>query len=196
MTSIDNYKQEELTIEAGKAQLSVIIYFLPFLLLFGLPYFLIWRNNLTIQNYINPIKDLGQWTIVIIFSSMIMGIILHELIHGLTWSIFAKNGLKSMKYGVIWKWLTPYCHCKEPLLVKEYIIGALMPAIILGFIPSIMAIFTGNITLILFGLFFTMAAGGDFMIINILRKEAMDSLVQDHSSKIGCYIYRPINSNL
>jgi uncharacterized membrane protein YvlD (DUF360 family) len=101
-----------------------------------------------------------------------------------------------MKYGVIWKWLTPYCHCKEPLLVKEYIIGALMPAIILGFIPSIMAIFTGNITLILFGLFFTMAAGGDFMIINILRKEAMDSLVQDHSSKIGCYIYRPINSNL
>ena len=176
--------------------MSVIIYFLPFLLLFGLPYFLIWRNNLTIQNYINPIKDLGQWTIVIIFSSMIMGIILHELIHGLTWSIFAKNGLKSMKYGVIWKWLTPYCHCKEPLLVKEYIIGALMPAIILGFIPSIMAIFTGNITLILFGLFFTMAAGGDFMIINILRKEAMDSLVQDHSSKIGCYIYRPINSNL
>ncbi len=195
MTNIDNYRQEELTINAWKAQLSSILYFLPFLLLFGLPYFQIWGNNTTFENFRTSILYLGQWTTVIIFSSIVIGIVLHELIHGLTWSIFAKNGLKSMKYGVIWKWLTLYCHCKEPLLVKEYIIGALMPAAILGFIPSILAIFTGNIALILFGLFFTMAAGGDFMMINILRKESMNSLVQDHPSKIGCYIYRPIKSN-
>ena len=195
MTNLDNYKQEELTIHPGKAQLSAIIYFVPFLILFGLPYFLIWRTNLTIDHYKSTIVELGQWTTIIIFSSIILGIVLHELIHGLTWSIFAESGLKSIKFGVIWKWLTPYCHCKEPLLVKEYIIGASMPAIILGIIPSIFAIITGNLVLILFGLFFTLAAGGDFMMINILRKEPMNNLVQDHSSKIGCYVYRPINGN-
>jgi hypothetical protein len=80
--------------------------------------------------------------------------------------------------------LTPYCHCKEPLKVKYYILGAITPAIILGFIPSILAILIGNIGLLIFGILFTMAA------INLIRKENMNELVQDHPSEAGCYSYR------
>lgn len=104
------------------------------------------------------------------------------------------KGFKSIKFGVISKYLTPYCHCKEPLLVNHYITGAIMPAIILGIIPSVLSIITGYPGLFMFGLFFTFAAGGDFMIIDILKKEPMNNLVQDHPSKIGCYIFRPNNS--
>ena len=88
--------------------------------------------------------------------------------------------------------LTPYCHRKEPLNVSQYMIGAIMPAIILGFIPLILAIFIGNLGLLIFGMFFTLAAGGDFLIINLIRKENKDDLVQDHPSEAGCYIYRKI----
>jgi hypothetical protein len=99
-----------------------------------------------------------------------------------------------MKFGVLWKTLNPYCHCQEPLRVRQYIIGAITPAIILGFIPSILAIVIGNLELLLFGMFFTMAALGDFLIINLLRKENKSDLVQDHPSEAGCYIYRKIEA--
>lgn len=121
-----------------------------------------------------------------------MGIVLHELIHGITWAKFAKEGFKSIKFGVLWKMLTPYCHCKEALNVKQYIIGALTPAIVMGIVPSIIAIIIGDFGLLIFGMFFTMAAAGDFLIINLIRKENSSDLVQDHPSEVGCYIYRKI----
>jgi len=88
--------------------------------------------------------------------------------------------------------LTPYCHSKEPLKVRHYIFGAITPAIFLGIIPAVIAILTENIGLLIFGIIFTMAASGDFLVINLLRKENRDSLVQDHPSEVGFYIYRKI----
>jgi hypothetical protein len=121
------------------------------------------------------------------------GIILHELIHGLVWARFAKNGFKSIRFGVMWKMLTPYCHCKEPLKIKHYIIGASMPGILLGIIPSSIALFNGNFSLLLFGILFTVSACGDLLIIHLLRKEKMDDLALDHPSEVGCFVYRKIN---
>jgi hypothetical protein len=68
--------------------------------------------------------------------------------------------------------------------------GAIMPAIILGFIPAVLSIVLGSVFLLVFGIFFTMAAIGDFMIINLIRKESSNSMVLDHPSEAGCYIYR------
>lgn len=187
----ETYKREELTINMLQAQLSVLIYFVPSIILFGLPYYFIWGDRLTMQSYRNMFVGLSSWTPALIFGIIVLGVILHEFIHGVTWAKFAKNGLKSIKYGVLWQFLTPYCHCEEPLLVKHYIIGAFMPGLVLGFFPSFIALITGSLSLILLGLFFIITASGDFMIINILRKESMDSLVQDHPKKIGCYIYKP-----
>ncbi|UIR56395.1 DUF3267 domain-containing protein [Sphingobacterium sp. SRCM116780] len=190
MTNLDNYKKDELTINPGKAQILGILYAVPFVLLFASIYYLVWGSSILENPFIYFKNVFGNASLLIIVGGMIVGIVLHELIHGITWSQFAKNGLQSMKFGVIWKYVTPYCHCKEPLLLKHYIIGALMPAIILGFIPSIIAILLGHYGLLVFGLFFTFAAGGDFMMTNLLRKEPMNNLVQDHSSVIGCYVYR------
>jgi hypothetical protein len=62
----------------------------------------------------------------------------------------------------------------------------------MGVVPSIVAITIGNPGLLLFGMFFTIAAAGDLMIINLLRKENSYDLTQDHPSEAGCYIYRKI----
>lgn len=103
------------------------------------------------------------------------------------------QGFKSIKFGILWKMLTPYCHCREALNVKQYIIGAFTPAIFLGIVPSLVAIATGNFGLLIFGIFFTVSAGGDFLVINLIRKENSTDLVQDHPSEAGCYIYRKID---
>lgn len=113
------------------------------------------------------------------------GIIVHELLHGLTWAIFASNGLKSIRFGVKWKFLTPYCHCKEPLKVKHYKLGGAMPLIVMGIIPSIIGIISGNGGFLGFGIFFTWAAGGDIIALYMLRKLDNDMYVSDHPEKMG-----------
>jgi hypothetical protein len=191
--SLDKYKQEELTIDPVKANINAILLTIPIGLLIAAPYYLIWKDKYTLQNiktYIALNKGWLAYSAPIIIGVMIIGIVLHELIHGITWSRYAKRGFNSIKFGVLWKMITPYCHCKEPLLIRHYIIGGIMPAVVLGFLPSIIAMITGKLFLLIFGLFFTTAAAGDFMIINTLRKENMNDLVQDHPSKIGCYIFR------
>ena len=192
MTNLANYRQEELTLHAGKTELLGLFYPLPFVAIIVLMYYLVWGESSFISPYIYFKSFFGNMSSIILLAVIIVGIIVHEFIHGFTWAQFATEGLKSMKYGVIWKYLTPYCHCKEPLLVKHYITGGIMPAIILGFIPSIIAIIIGGYGLLLFGIFFTFAAGGDFIIVSMLLKQPASNLVQDHPTKVGCYVHRDV----
>jgi hypothetical protein len=190
---MENYTQEEFTIDVSKVQIGAILYTAPFLLLFSGFFFLIWKDSYDIIGLQMRIATFGVKLHFISLVIIIVGIIVHELIHGICFAYFAKNKFKSIKFGVIWKWVTPYCHCKEPLTIKACIIVAAMPGIVLGFLPCIFSIFLGNLGLLLFGLFFTLAAGGDFMMIFKLRKEPIDNLYQDHPDKIGGIVYRKNN---
>lgn len=182
-----------MTFDLMKANLYAVVAIFPILVLYGIPFFLLWRNSfskIALKNFIHK-YNFGFWgnwiSILLIFT---LGIIIHELIHGITWAKYANNGFKSIRFGILWKMLTPYCHCTEPLKVKNYITGAIMPALILGFLPFIYSLAMGNVLWLVFGIFFTMAAVGDFMIINLIRKENMNSYVLDHPSEVGCYIFR------
>ena len=56
----------------------------------------------------------------------------HELLHGLGWSLNCKNRWNSIAFGVMWSSLTPYCHCKKPLSFSSYSMGLYLPFCILG----------------------------------------------------------------
>lgn len=191
MQELKNYNKEKLIINLVWANIFGVLILLPIVLLYGIPYYLLWHSKIDFNNLFGGLglKEIS-FSGLYIFGILLFGIIAHELIHGITWSLFTRNGFKSIKFGVLWKMLTPYCHCKEPLRVRQYIIGAVAPAIFLGFVPAVLAIFIGNFGLLVFGIVFTMAAAGDFLIINLLRNENKDDFVQDHPSEAGCYIYR------
>jgi len=164
---------------------------IPLTIVYVLTYFLIWGDGLSKESMASFLdQSFFPSNRIIAIAAVIIGIIIHELIHGITWAKYTEQGFKSIKFGVMWKMLTPYCHCKEPLKIKHYILGASMPGIILGIIPSIYAIATGNIAILVFGWFFTLAAGGDLIMVILLRKENPNDFVQDHPSEMGCYIYR------
>lgn len=127
---------------------------------------------------------------LLLIVSMIIGIILHELIHGLTWALFVNGGIRAIKFGFLKKYLTPYCHCKGYLKVRHYIAGAVMPAIILGILPTLWAFINGSIMIFFLGVYFIVAASGDFLIIFLLRSENFNSYVKDHESLPGCIVYK------
>lgn len=189
---LEGYSKELRIINLVKANIFAIFAMFPIVLIYGIPYYLVWSKNFTFVSFREVIRHnyIGVFgSTISILLVMVFGIIIHELIHGITWARYTKNGYKSIKYGVLWKMLTPYCHCKEPLLVKQYIIGAITPGIILGLFPAIYSILTGNIGFLIFGIMFTIAALGDLLIINLLRKENMNSFVLDHPSEAGCFIF-------
>ncbi|MBE7635139.1 MULTISPECIES: DUF3267 domain-containing protein [Tenacibaculum] len=197
MNNLENYKKTKLTIDTDKASISAILMLIPIALIYGLPFFLINDNELVLTNYKSFLIKIELYLGMFAFPTLILffsftGIIIHELIHGITWSLFSKKGLKSIKYGVLWKKLTPYCHCKEPLLLKNYILGAIMPAVILGIIPAVYSIISGNLVIFGFAIFFTMGAIGDFLIIKLIIKENRNSFALDHPSELGCFIYHKI----
>ena len=82
----------------------------------------------------------------------------------------------------------PYCHCDEPMRIPGYMMGAMMPCVILGIIPSIVALLIGNLPLLAWGIFFIAAAAGDIWMTWLLTKENPKSMVLDHPSEAGFYI--------
>lgn len=187
---LPGYVREKRTIDLGKANGVALLGVLPITVVYVLPFYLLWGHRYTWDGVKAAMEGgtatAGVWGLAMLLA----GIVVHELIHGLTWSMYTKRGFRSIRFGVLWKMLTPYCHCKEPLRVRHYIIGALMPAIILGFAPALLAMALGSAKLLVFALFFTVAAMGDFMIIQLIRKEPEGTLVLDHPSEAGCYVFR------
>lgn len=160
---------------------AIILFVVVFIVLLG-AYFLIWGNE-------SPNDEKSRLMNVVFVVCLFVGIIVHELIHGFFWALYAPSGFKSISFGVIWKMLTPYCHCSEPLKVKHYSVGALAPLVILGVIPAIVGIAIASLTVTIFGAVFIASAAGDIMVAWRLRKEAAENTVLDHPTEAGYIVY-------
>ncbi|WP_297983987.1 DUF3267 domain-containing protein [uncultured Chryseobacterium sp.] len=182
----DNYIKELKTINLAKANVVAIGYLVVFAVLFGFLYFLVWGPEF--KSYFFNFKKK-----VFLFIPLLMfffGIIVHELVHGVFFAKFAEHGWKSVKFGVLWKMLTPYAHCKEPLKIKHYKIAVLAPLVLVGLLPALVGVILGDAILTIFGILMSGSAAGDIMIYNIIKKENPEDYVQDHPSEAGCWIYR------
>lgn len=182
MEEINMQNARKVAIDITKANVVAVVIMLLAAIIFIVPFFIIWKNR--------PIEELfstgSNWGLFFLF--MIVGIVVHELIHGITWACFAKSGWKSISFGVMWKLLTPYCHCSEPMRKHPYMLGAMMPFVILGVLPAILGLVICSLPVVVWGVFFIAAAAGDIWMTWLLTKEPGDCLVLDHPSEAGFYI--------
>lgn len=153
---------------------------LPFIIAFGLG----WGWRAALDGF-----DAFFGTFGLFWLAVLGGIVVHELLHGFTWMVAGRKPLQAMKYGVQWKTGTPYAHSTEPLPAWAYRLGVLMPALVLGFAPMLAGLATANGWLLFFGVIFTIAAGGDFLVLWLLRGVDGRSLVADHPENAGCFVY-------
>ena len=116
---------------------TAIILVLATFILFGLPFIWLWPQWSSISEWISFFNEMWFYVVVIIF----LGMVLHELIHAISWLQYCKKKFKSIEIGMQWNDFTPYCHCKETLKVWQYAIGCALPGIILGLIPAILSLF-------------------------------------------------------
>jgi hypothetical protein len=173
---------EEHTISIDKANIIALVLIIPVTLIYALPYYLLWHENI--------FSCLKLINLAIFLISLPVGIILHELLHGVTWALFSPIGFRSVSFGIKWQYLTPYCHCSEPLKVWQYIVGGLMPLIFMGILPATYSLLIGNKLLMFFAMFFTWTSGGDIQVVWMLRKFGKNQLVMDHPNDPGFFVIK------
>ena len=188
MKDINIENGRKVTINIAKANVFAIVLMLVSGIVLLVPYIMIWRDHWAAGNA-DKFFDTLPFHSVLFLILMVVGIVVHELIHGITWACFAPSGWRSISFGVIWKMLTPYCHCNEPMRPRPYIIGALMPLIVLGIIPAVICLISGSLFLLLWSIIFIAAAGGDIWMAWLLTKESPDCTVLDHPSEAGFYVF-------
>lgn len=180
------YTEKDMTIGVVYANVMAVLLALPFAVLFGV-LFLVLR-----ENAVGEILSLLEMNIIIllVLFIVIMAVltVAHELIHGITWSFFAKKGFKAISFGYIAEYMTPYCTCDEPFGKTQYITGVLMPTIVLGIIPMTISLFTGSAALLAIGALMVFAGGGDLTIaLKLLgfSPEGKEALYIDHPYDVG-----------
>jgi Putative zincin peptidase len=181
--------KKDLSISAGKATILSFAFGLPVACLLLAIYF--WRWGAA-QYFNSASPQLFLYSFIGVIATLIIGSVVHELIHGLSWSFFAHVPLKAIEFGFQWQALTPYVHYPEPMDVSAYRLGESMPLIILGLLPSVIGIITGNGWSIFFGFLFTLAASGDMLVLWLIRCVRRGQLVQDHPTRVGCYLIEKV----
>ncbi|HKG53302.1 MAG TPA: DUF3267 domain-containing protein [Anaerolineales bacterium] len=128
------------------------------------------------------------WSSVLLIVVVLLGVVFHELIHGISWMIFGHKPFAALKFGFQWKTFTPYAHLTEPVDVSAYRLGAFMPGFILGILAYLFSLVFHNGNLFWFSLIHTSAAGGDWLILWLIRNVQSGRQVEDHPTRAGCYV--------
>ncbi|MGD2035122.1 MAG: DUF3267 domain-containing protein [Bacteroidales bacterium] len=170
----------EYTLSVEKVSIRTMLLIIPVVIIYALPFYLVWGKNV--------LTELRFRSLLFLFVFIVLGIVIHELLHGIVWAVFSKHGFRSVHFGIKWEYLTPYCHCTEPLKVWQYVAGGLAPLLFMGLIPGIMAMFNGNALWMFFAIFFSVAAGGDIQAVWMLRKFHGNQIVCDHPEELGFII--------
>ncbi len=118
-------------------------------------------------------------------------ILLHEGIHAVAWKLASGLTWSMFTFGILWKTLTPYCHCKAPMPARPYRIGAIMPFIVTGLLPWGISLTTGDAELAVASALLISGAGGDLYVLWSVRDLPDTVLLQDHDAQAGCVVLWP-----
>ena len=183
----EGYERHDLTVSVSKANWLGFVMSMPFVLvLMGL------LTLLTPMDYEEWDMAEASFFPLVVVAIVLLLTVLHELIHGAVFGWFAPHRYKAIQFGVIWSMLTPYCACIEPLTRRQYIWGAAMPTIIVGFLPAFIAIAMNDWGWFVIALLMVIGGGGDMLIIWKLmtfRVSGKEALFCDHPTLPGLVAY-------
>ena len=177
------YHRKDLVVDIRKAYVGAILWVVPFAVLFiGL------YNLLGCRPYAELDGLLGLTAFILLSFALIF---VHEALHGVTFAAFAPHRFRNIEFGVIWKYMTPYCTCLEPLHRFGYFLALLMPFLVLGLLPCVISLFTGSIVCMIIGLLMISGAGGDLTILAKLLSfptKGKEVLYVDHPTECGSIV--------
>lgn len=111
----------------------------------------------------------------------------HELAHAISFMVFGKATWKDIEYGFNRTAMSFYLHCKVGIPIKAYRAAVLLPVII-GTIPLVWGLATGNMLIYALGMLAFVSGYGDILVLWVLKDAPADLVVKDHPEKLGCLV--------
>lgn len=137
----------------------------------------------------------GRWSVsgfLGLIALLMVGLLLHEAVHLAGYRIFGRvgPGVAGFQFGRAA--LAPQIRCAVPIRAADYRRILLLPALVLGILPGLVAFFTGSWPLLIWSVWMLVAAGGDFIGLWAIRGLPADTPVAAHPKRVGCLIYEPV----
>ncbi|HOU12755.1 MAG TPA: DUF3267 domain-containing protein [Anaerolineae bacterium] len=188
------YDRQDYSIPMAKANWYALFMLVPIMVGLGVLYVAVWGYQQPVNEFLALLGKPARLLMgnVLLIGILIAGTVLHELIHALTWRLVGRKRWSAIRFGFQWRTLTPYTHLREPLPVWAYRIGTWMPGFLTGIVPAVYGLASGNVWITFLGGAFICAAGGDALILWLLRGVDKTALVEDHPTQAGCYILREL----
>ena len=180
------YVKKDFSFSPGTAYAYIILFLIPAAALL-LYIYAIRFSGKAIQISLSGLTDL------IMLALFGLGFLLlttaHELLHALAAIIFCQAKRKDIRFGVIWKVLTPYTHCTLPMTPAQYKIVLFLPNIVLGILPYILSLVIGSPLMYWYASLMLLGGLGDLFIYIQTTRLPAEALIIDHPSKIGFLAY-------
>lgn len=186
---VQSKKGTEIMVSGNKINkygiLAAILFTVPILLLFR------WIHG----------EDMAHVSLLIFWSCALAGFGVNLLLHALFFGIFSPKGFRSISF-VKHKGGIRFCHCNEPIRMWQYRTTCFLPILLLGILPLLYGMATGNYYFTLFGTFLLIGSMDDICILWKLRSFSKDAFINDCSQELPIpYMvrsgsYRKIKSKL
>lgn len=118
---------------------------------------------------------------------LILYFIIHELLHGLGFLIFAKNK-KNIKFGITLEKGVLFAACQEKINKKAALISIALPLVVLTFITFPIGILFKLPNLVSLSILNFGGAIGDILMFILISRAPSDVLYIDYNTDIGCYL--------
>lgn len=118
---------------------------------------------------------------------MLVSIATHEAIHGVG-LLHAGVPRTALRFGFQSGTLTPYASTAHPVPIRGYRVAVAAPAVLLGMVPLVLGWWTGLGALTVYAFWMLCFAGGDVLILWLVRDVRAESLVVDLPDRAGCRI--------
>lgn len=177
------YKVKNMIIDMRQANVLGPLSVLPFLALTAWVYYKVNGFN---------IDGISIGLVVAAFLLFLCLVVLHELIHGITWGIFAENHFHAIDFGIVWSSLSPYCTCADLLGKWQYLLGTAMPTLVLGGATAVLGVMTNQLLLFYLAECMILSGGGDFLIILkilLYRTDKKECRYCDHPYEFGVVVF-------
>lgn len=161
-----------------KYELNMVVMNILSVVLFIVPIILIASSGYIIElEVIN-----GLW-----FIGMLLYLMVHELFHGIGYSLFATD-IKNIKYGIALEKGVLYAMCQERINKVGILVSLLFPLIFLTIIPLPIALYYHIDWLLMYAIINLGGAVGDIMMSLLIITAPNDIEYIDYNNDIGAYL--------
>lgn len=129
----------------------------------------------------------GPWIGILVY---LLSVVVHEALHVAAMVAFGVP-VRTIRVGSRLREGVVYVHAGRDLTVGPYRVVLLLPALVLGVVPTVAGLVAGSWAWTLYGFVMLISAAGDFAVIDRLRGLPPGTVVRDHPEKVGCQVRLP-----